>query len=34
MNYKLIATDFDGTLLNDKKEVIDITKNTLIKYKK
>lgn len=34
MNYKLIAMDFDGTLLNDKKEIGERTKETLIKYKK
>lgn len=34
MNYKLIAMDFDGTLLNDKKEVTEKTKNALIKCKK
>lgn len=33
MKYKLIATDFDGTLLNNKKKITNKTKNTLIKYK-
>ena len=31
--YKLIATDFDDTLLRDDKTVSDYTKNTLLKYK-
>lgn len=34
MNYKLIAIDFDGTLLNDDKKIMIKTKDTLIKYRK
>lgn len=34
MDYKLIAMDFDGTLLNDKKEVTERTKNILMECKK
>lgn len=33
MNYKLIAMDFDGTLLDDKKEIGWKTKEALIKYR-
>lgn len=33
MEYKLIAMDFDGTLLNDQKQVSIKTKETLMKYK-
>ena len=33
MKYKLISTDFDDTLLNDKKRVSEFTKETLYKYK-
>lgn len=33
MNYKLIAMDFDGTLLNDKKEITKTTMNILRKCK-
>ena len=29
MKYKLIATDFDGTLLTDNKKITIETKNTL-----
>ena len=32
--YRLIAVDFDGTLLNDKWEVSQRNKNELLKYKK
>lgn len=34
MNYKLIAMDFDETLLNDKKEIGERTKEILIKCRK
>lgn len=33
MNYKLISTDFDGTLLTTDKKVTEKTKHTLLKYK-
>lgn len=33
MNYKLIAMDFDGTLLKDDKTIGEYTKNTLKYYK-
>ena len=33
MNYKLIAMDFDGTLLNDDKNVSKVTKERLKLYK-
>lgn len=33
MNYKLISTDFDDTLLDNKKQVTDFTKDTLFKYR-
>ena len=33
MRYKLIATDFDGTLLTDDKRVTDITVQKLLYYK-
>lgn len=33
MRYKLIATDFDGTLLTDDKHVTDITIQKLLNYK-
>lgn len=32
--YKLIAMDFDGTLLTTDKKITDKTKNTILKYKK
>ena len=34
MNYKIIATDFDGTLLKSDKTVSEKTKNAIINYKK
>ena len=34
MKYKLIAMDFDGTLLNDDKTISIETKNTLLNYQK
>lgn len=34
MKYKLIATDFDGTLVNDEKKVTPATKEILYKKKK
>ncbi len=34
LKYKLIATDFDGTLLNDKGEVSEKNKNELLNYKR
>lgn len=34
MDYKLIAMDFDDTLLNDEKRVTEKTKNTLMECKK
>lgn len=33
MNYKIIATDFDGTLLTSDKHITEKNKNTLIKCK-
>lgn len=33
MNYKLIAMDFDGTLLNDQKEIGERTKEALKRYR-
>ena len=33
MKYKLIAMDFDGTLLNDKKEITNKTKKCLELYR-
>lgn len=34
MEYKIIATDFDGTLLTNDKRVSEKNKNALLKYKK
>lgn len=34
MKYKIISTDFDGTLLTSDKKVSDKNKSTLLKYKK
>lgn len=34
MDYKIIALDIDGTLVNSKKEITSHTKNTLIKLQK
>lgn len=34
MDYKIIATDFDGTLLQSDKKVSNRNKNALLKYKK
>lgn len=34
MNYKLIATDFDGTLLTTDKKITEKTKSVLLNYKK
>lgn len=34
MKYKLIAMDFDGTLLTDQRTVTEQTKKTLIQYRK
>ena len=31
MDYKIIAMDFDGTLLTSNKKVTENTKNTLLK---
>lgn len=33
MKYKLIATDFDGTLLTDNKQVTELTRERLLYYK-
>ena len=33
MNYKIISTDFDGTLLTTKKIITNETKKTLLNYK-